>query len=78
VDPRAFLASVAGDESLAHVRELPARPTALQPFPDDLPEVVVGRLEMLGVEGLYRHQRMALDAVRGGGNVIMATGTACG
>jgi DEAD/DEAH box helicase domain-containing protein len=78
VDPRAFLASVAGEESLAHVRELPARPTALQPFPDDLPEVVLGRLEMLGVEGLYRHQRIALDAVRTGRNVIMATGTASG
>jgi len=78
VDSRAFLASVAGDESLAHVRELPARPTALQSFPDDLPQVVVGRLEMLGVEGLYRHQRMALDAVREGRNVIMATGTASG
>ncbi|HEV8621425.1 MAG TPA: DEAD/DEAH box helicase, partial [Actinomycetota bacterium] len=59
-------------------RELPARPTALQPFPDDLPETVLGRLEMLGVEGLYRHQRIALDAVREGRNVIMATGTASG
>jgi len=78
VDPRAFLASVAGDESLAHVRELPSRPTALQPFPDDLPEVVVGRLAMLGIEGLYRHQRTALDAVRSGRNVIIATGTASG
>ncbi|HEY3023087.1 MAG TPA: DEAD/DEAH box helicase, partial [Actinomycetota bacterium] len=78
MDPRAFLASVAGEESLAHVRELPARPTALQPFPDDLPETVLGRLEMLGVEGLYRHQRIALDAVREGRNVIMATGTASG
>src|SRR4029450_8284582 len=29
-------------------------------------------------EGLYRHQRMALDAVREGRNVIMATGTASG
>jgi len=78
VDPRAFLASVAGDESLAHVRELPARPIALQPFPDDLPEVVLGRLEMLGIEGLYPHQRIALDAVRTGRNVVMATGTASG
>src|SRR5437867_7248785 len=78
MDPRAFLASVAGDESLAHVRELPARPIALQPFPDDLPEVVLGRLEMLGIEGLYPHQRIALDAVRTGRNVVMATGTASG
>jgi DEAD/DEAH box helicase domain-containing protein len=78
VDPRAFLASVAGDESLAHVRELPSRPTALQPFPEDLPDVLLGRLEMLGIEGLYRHQRTAHDAVRSGRNVVMATGTASG
>ncbi|HEX7463681.1 MAG TPA: DEAD/DEAH box helicase [Actinomycetota bacterium] len=78
MDPRAFLDSVAGDESLAHVRELPARPNALEPFPPDLPEVLVGRLALVGVEGLYRHQRAALDAVRAGRNVIVASGTASG
>ncbi len=78
MDPRAFLASVAGDESLAHVRDLPARTTAAEPFPADLPGVLVDRLALLGVEGLYRHQREALDAVRGGRNVVIATGTASG
>ena len=78
MDPRAFLASVAGDESLAHVRELPARPTAVGPFPGDLPGVLVDRLGLLGIEGLYRHQREALEAVRGGRNVVIATGTASG
>ncbi|MGH2659720.1 MAG: DEAD/DEAH box helicase [Actinomycetota bacterium] len=78
MDPRAFLASVAGDESLAHVRELPARPTVVGPFPKDLPDVLVDRLALLGVEGLYRHQREALEAVRSGRNVVIATGTASG
>jgi DEAD/DEAH box helicase domain-containing protein len=78
VDPRSFLAANGTEESLAHVRELPARPNAPQPFPDDLPELLCERLAMLGIEGLYRHQRLALDAVRAGRNVIMATGTASG
>lgn len=78
MDPRAFLASLAGDESLAHVRDLPARPDAVVPFPDDLPELLVDRLSLLGIEGLYHHQRVALDAVRAGRDLIMATGTASG
>jgi len=78
VDPRAFLQAVAGEESLVHVRELPGRANAPEPFPPDLPEVIVERLALLGVEGLYRHQRTALDAARARRNVVIATGTASG
>jgi len=78
VDPRAFLESVAPEGSLVHVRELPARPTALEPFPPDLPPVLVARLALLGVTGLYPHQREALDLVRAGRDVVVATGTASG
>jgi DEAD/DEAH box helicase domain-containing protein len=78
VDPRAFLSSVAGDESLVHVRDLPARPDAKVPFPDDLPELLIERLSLLGIDGLYGHQRDALDAVRDGRDIVMATGTASG
>jgi DEAD/DEAH box helicase domain-containing protein len=67
-----------GDESLAHVREFPARREATLPFPNDLPAVLVDRLALLGIDGLYRHQRMALDMVQAGRNVVMATGTASG
>lgn len=78
MDPRAFLSSVAGDESLVHVRDLPARPDARVPFPDDLPKLLIERLSLLGVDGLYGHQRDALDAVRDGCDIVMATGTASG
>jgi DEAD/DEAH box helicase domain-containing protein len=78
VDPRAFLEAMGGDESLAHVRELPARREAPLPFPDDLPEVIVDRLARIGIDGLYRHQRAALDAVQARRNVVISTGTASG
>lgn len=81
MDPTAFLASVRADEDLApslvHVRELPAVAPRLEPFPD-LPEVLADRLGMLGIEGLYPHQRRALDLVRDGRNVVVSTGTASG
>jgi DEAD/DEAH box helicase domain-containing protein len=69
---------VAGDESLVHVRDLPARPDAKVPFPDDLPGLLIERLSLLGIDGLYGHQRDALDAVRDGRDIVMATGTASG
>jgi DEAD/DEAH box helicase domain-containing protein len=78
MDPRAFLASLERDESLVHLRELPARGGEPLPFPGDMPGLVVDRLALLGVTGLYEHQRAALDAVRAGRNVVVATGTASG
>jgi DEAD/DEAH box helicase domain-containing protein len=78
VDPRAFLSSIADDQTLVHLRDLPARGTHAGPFPDDVPDVVVDRLALLGIEGLYQHQRTAVDALEAGRNVIVATGTASG
>src|ERR671923_262277 len=78
MDARAFLASLERDESLVHLRELPARTSEPGPFPDDVPSIVVDRLGLIGVTGLYAHQRTAFDAVRAGRNVIVATGTASG
>jgi DEAD/DEAH box helicase domain-containing protein len=82
VDPQAFLSRLTADpalaESLAHVREIPAREPVIEPFPDDLPEVLRGRLELLGVTGLYPHQRAGLDVLRAGGDLILASGTASG
>ncbi|MGZ4153976.1 MAG: helicase, partial [Actinomycetota bacterium] len=77
-DPRAFLTSLDQDESLVHVRELPARAPMPRPFPDDVPQLLVDRFGLVGVEGLYEHQAAALDLVRGGRNTIIATGTASG
>ena len=78
MDARAFLDALERDESLIHVRELPARTADPGPFPPDVPSLVVDRLGLIGVNGLYEHQREALDLVRGGRDVVVATGTASG
>jgi DEAD/DEAH box helicase domain-containing protein len=83
VDARGFLdeltrADPEAATCLAGLRELPARRPELEPFPADLPEVVVSRLGLLGIEGLYPHQAAGLASLRGGRNVILATGTASG
>ena len=81
MEARAFLDGLAGlegsEESLAHIEVLPAREPELEPFPE-LPEVLVGRLALLGITGLYPHQRRSLELLDGGANVIVATGTASG
>ncbi len=78
MDLRAFLESLDDEGSLVHVRELPARTDAPEGLPEDLPELVRARLALVGVTGLYEHQRRALDLVRVGRDVIVATGTASG
>jgi DEAD/DEAH box helicase domain-containing protein len=78
VDPRAFLAALETDESVVHVRDLPPRRAEPGPFPDDVPGLVVDRLGLVGVTGLYEHQRRAFDLVRDGRDVVVATGTASG
>ena len=78
MDARAFLTSIEREDSLVHVRDLPARANVVEPFPGDLPGLLVERLALQSVNGLYRHQREALDAIRGGRHVVIATGTASG
>jgi DEAD/DEAH box helicase domain-containing protein len=78
VDPRSFLTSLERDESLVHLREIPARTTEPGPFPDDIPQLLVDRLGLVGITGMYPHQRTGLDLVRDGRDVIVATGTASG
>ncbi|HEX6330453.1 MAG TPA: DEAD/DEAH box helicase [Actinomycetota bacterium] len=78
MDPRAFLAALERDESFVHLRELPARTVEQTPFPPDVPDLVVDRLALLGVTGLYEHQRAGYEAVRADRNVVVATGTASG
>jgi DEAD/DEAH box helicase domain-containing protein len=79
---QAFLDSLTADpaeaDNLVHVEHLPARDPKPLPFPDDLPEVLVSRLSLLGVEGLFEHQRAGLEVLRSGRNVMLATGTASG
>ncbi len=65
-------------ERLVHVEDLPARAVEPAPFGDDIPEVLVARLGLLGIEGLYAHQRAGLDTLAAGRHVLLATGTASG
>ena len=76
-----FLDELASDpayaESLVHVERLPARDPSLEPFPE-MPQVLRDRLGLLGIPGLYPHQRRAADALAEGDDVVLATGTASG
>jgi DEAD/DEAH box helicase domain-containing protein len=78
VDLHGFLESLDDEGSLVHVRELPARVDTPAGLPEDLPDLVRTRLALVGVTGLYEHQRRALDLVRSGHDVVVATGTASG
>jgi DEAD/DEAH box helicase domain-containing protein len=66
-----------GEGTLVHLERLPARPAVVEPFPE-LPDLLRARLGLMGIEGLYPHQRLALDLLEAGRNVIVATGTASG
>jgi DEAD/DEAH box helicase domain-containing protein len=81
MDARGFLdglTALEGTEgSLVHVEVLEAVEPVLVPLPD-LSEVLVQRLRLVGIDGLYPHQRAALDVLDTGKNVIIATGTASG
>jgi DEAD/DEAH box helicase domain-containing protein len=82
VHAQAFLDRLTADpleaENLVHVEELPARSPIVLPFPEDVPEFLVSRLALLGIEGLYAHQLAGLTSLREGRHVMLATGTASG
>src|SRR5438132_12375478 len=81
MDARAFLDDLVADRdaesSLAHLVVLELRTLKTEPLPA-LPELLSGRLRLAGIEGLYPHQRRALDLLEHGQNVVVATGTASG
>jgi DEAD/DEAH box helicase domain-containing protein len=81
VDARGFLNRLLAEEGseacLAHVEVLKAREPETMPLPD-LPDVLRRRLVGAGIDGLYPHQRRALDLLDRGDNVVVATGTASG
>jgi DEAD/DEAH box helicase domain-containing protein len=81
VDARGFLnrlsATAGAQASLAHVRTIPAREPHVEPA-DELPQTLQDRLALLGIAGLYPHQRRALDVLEAGHNLVIATGTASG
>ena len=81
MEARGFLDSLLAEEGmrerLTHLETLPERDPDPEPFPD-LPDPLPARLDLLGIGGLYPHQRRALDLIESGLNVIVATGTASG
>ncbi|MGA9160781.1 MAG: DEAD/DEAH box helicase [Actinomycetota bacterium] len=78
MDAPTFFESLDTEAELVHVREFPVRVSEPGPFPDDVPGLIRQRLALIGVTGLYEHQRRALEIARSGRNVIVATGTASG
>jgi DEAD/DEAH box helicase domain-containing protein len=81
-DPAALVEHLTGDPAyrgqLTHLERLPARPGRTVRFPDDLPELLAGRLRGRGIEALWTHQAEALALARAGTNLVVATGTASG
>jgi DEAD/DEAH box helicase domain-containing protein len=65
-------------EELAHLTTEPARGARTAPLPDSLQPAVREALAGRGIDELYAHQADAYAAARGGGNVIVTTGTASG
>jgi DEAD/DEAH box helicase domain-containing protein len=66
------------DEGLVHTTRLPARAARTVSLPEHVPELLRGRLSLVGVDALYAHQAEALELARDGRDVVVATGTASG
>ncbi|HZB71234.1 MAG TPA: DEAD/DEAH box helicase, partial [Acidimicrobiales bacterium] len=74
IDLEVLLRSL-GDGRLVHLERLPARPARTATLDQPLPPAVVAAL---GVQELWSHQATAIDLVRRGTSVAVATGTASG
>ncbi|MGQ9715581.1 MAG: DEAD/DEAH box helicase [Anaerolineae bacterium] len=65
-------------DQIVHVEALPERQARYGHLQRPLPPPLVQALHATGVERLYSHQAEAINAVREGRNVILATATASG
>ncbi|HID63491.1 MAG TPA: DEAD/DEAH box helicase, partial [Anaerolineae bacterium] len=63
---------------IAHVERIPARRARYGRLKKPLPPLLRDALKRVGVEKLYTHQAQAINAVREGHNVVVATSTASG
>ncbi|MGI5161940.1 DEAD/DEAH box helicase [Microbispora sp. CA-102843] len=63
---------------VTHVEHVPARQAGEARWPEWAPDLLVSRLRLQGVSGLWEHQLIAAELVKRGQNVIIATGTASG
>jgi DEAD/DEAH box helicase domain-containing protein len=77
-----ILEQVLAEPSLAggvrHHALVPAREAQFVPVPDWLDRRIAAGLASRGVHGLYTHQAEAIEAVRGGEDVVVVTPTASG
>ena len=69
------LADLVAGRGLVHLERLPARAARFGELATPLPDLV---WERLGVDRLWTHQAAAIDEVRAGRSVVLATGTASG
>ncbi|MBC7261371.1 MAG: DEAD/DEAH box helicase, partial [Chloroflexi bacterium] len=65
-------------QQIVHVERIPARAARYASLKRPLPEVLHEALRQAGVDKLYLHQAEAINAIRDGQNVIVATSTASG
>lgn len=70
-----FVAALSNDARLVHVERIPARRARFSEVSSPLSEVVAA---LLPEQGLWSHQAEAIDHVRAGRSVAIATGTASG
>ena len=82
MDVAAFLETLIQDPryggQIAHVEQLEGRKGSFRAPEKPLPESLERLLAAAGVEGLYEHQALALDAARAGRDWVAVTGTASG
>ncbi len=82
MDVANFLQSVrnhsAYQQQIAHVEILPERAGVFADLDPSLPESLVQTLATNGIERLYSHQAHSVEAVRGGKDIVVVTGTASG
>lgn len=65
-------------QQIVHIQHIPAREPKFSRLETPLNPKLESRLESLGITSLYRHQAQAVNAARGGKNVIIATPSASG
>ncbi len=63
---------------ITHHAVLPAQEAKHGSLPDPLPEILQAALLRLGVTSLYDHQSQAIERIRAGNHVVVATPTASG
>lgn len=82
MDVEGFLGSITASSGyagqIAHVHRIPGRQPRWADMPEGLAPEIIGFFDALGISRLYRHQAEAIEALLGGRDVLLTTGTASG